>query len=529
MKLFRFLVPMGALLALLAFLPACEGDGGGDGGGGADTNGGTDTQVTGDTGTPGADVQQDEDVPPGGNDVATTCDPACEACFECVDGECQAIQCDAGETCNPATGECEGEQPECPADCPACQYCDGATTNYECVDIECDAPQQCNPANDQCEDVCDPPCGDCESCNAGVCESLCNPDNCEACNAGTCASTCDEATEICDDPEDDGTFACVDKPDVVCADPNEFGYCQSSIVDELAIAPAPNAATGEPGCCCDFTGPNFTAPDGIADNQLAALVTNLGGMAGFDLVTLNETVAESLAGGDFIILFEHVGLAAGAADTPYYDINFLLGADTDDPEDPTDNFSGTEGFNIMPESLLNGEPLITFEGASVVGGQLEAGPAQFVVPVQIPDPPLDLTLTVDSAIVNATIAANENGVELSDGELCGLVTIDQIFNALNDFAAASCGCLNLTGDLISGEAPTWTCGETDPTCDPEDPEDGNIQEICGTIAQYCSTAVLLLPSFLDVDLDGNATGDAISLGATFGATTASIVGVEPAM
>jgi hypothetical protein len=67
--------------------------------------------------------------------------------------------------------------------------------------------------------------------------------------------------------------------------------------------------------------------------------------------------------------------------------------------------------------------------------------------------------------------------------------------------------------------------------DPDDPETGSIQEICGTIAQYCSTAVLLLPSFLDVDTDGDETGDAISLGATFGATSAVLVdgGMDPGM
>jgi hypothetical protein len=516
MKLFRFLVPMGALLALLAFLPACDSDGG--------TTPATDTQG-GDTVTPqcpaecgpceecnegtgfqcqttcvtGEVCQEGACVPD-----TTTCEPACDAamCMVCDEptDTCKSA-CTAGQVCN--NGTCVDEVGGCDPACGPCQVCNDAD---ECVAKTCPAGQACNETSGQCEAIpCEPACGPCQECVAGACQDLCDASACQTCVAGACQGCADGF--YCD------AGTCTEIGVIECVAPNADGFCDASIVDELAIAPAPNATTGEPGCCCDFTG------DGILDNQLGALVTNLGGMAGFDLVTLNETIAESLAGGSFIILFEHVGLAAQAADTPYFNVNFYLGADTDD--DPANNFSGTAEFTIMPESLdANGDPLITFEGASVAGGMLHAGPSQFVVPIQIPDPPLDLTLTVDSAIVDAAVVWN-NGYHLNDGKLCGYVTIAQIFGALNQFAATSCGCLNLSGNLIEGIATgNFVCGDSDPQCDANDPVDGDMQEICGTIAQYCGTAVVLLPSFLDVDTDDDGTGDAISLGATFGATSA---------
>jgi len=519
----RLVAPLGALLALLAFLPACEGDGGGSDPG-TDTITGDDTQQqqcpaecgpceecnegtgfacqttceTGEVCAEGACVPD-----------TTTCDPACDAtqcqaCNETTD-TCEST-CTAGQVCD--NGTCKTETTECTPACGVCDECvDGA-----CQAKECPAGQTCNATTGVCEAEvvdCDPACGACQECVEGACVDQCDAGECETCVGGECVGCA--AGEFCNAAD-----TCEEIPDeITCVAPNADGYCDASVVDALAIAQAPNATAGVEGCCCDFTG------DDVIDNQLGGLVETLGGMAGFDLVTLNETVAESLAGGSFIILFEHVGLAAEAADTPYYDVNFYLGADVDDPEDPTDNFSGTEEFTIMPESLTTeGDPLITFAGASVMGGKMHAGPSQFVVPIEIPDPPLDLTLTVDSAIVNADIAW-DNGYKLSNGELCGYVTIDQIFAALNDFAVTSCDCLNLEGDLIEGIGTgAYSCGGSDPACIPDDPETGDMQEICGTIANYCDTAVVLLPSFLDVDADEDGTGDAISLGATFGATSA---------
>lgn len=511
MKLFRFLIPAGALLALLAFLPACEGDSGSPSNGG-DTAAGTDTGGGGG----GSDVvapPEDTGGAGGGDTVTGTCEPACGACQVCDESDqCVAKSCPADEACDEADGQCKAVVVECTPACGDCQSCNAGTCESTCTGTQiCEAGACVEPP------ACDPPCGAGETCNAttGACDSICDAAQCESWDdaAGACASDCAD-TQCCI------AGACDVCPTVECANPNAAGYCDASIVDELAIAEAPSEATGEEGCCCDFTG------DGVVDNQIAALVGSLGGMAGYDLPTLNATLAESLAGGSFIILFEYLGLAADAADTDWFEVNFFLGTDMDDPEDPTDNFSGTEDFYIMPASLdENGDPVITFGGASVAAGELNAGPSEFVIPIQLDDPPLNLVLTVDSAIMKAMISSGANGYELSDGTLCGYITIQQIFNALNEFASSSCGCLGLTGDLIEGGDGLWTCGTMDSTCGTED----QMENICGMIAQYCTVAVSLLPSFLDVDLDGDTVGDAISVGATFSATSAGLGGVQPAM
>jgi len=499
MKLFRFLVSMGALLALVAFLPACD-SGGGEENPPADTGGGGNEDTT------------------GGEDGGGTpeCPAECGACEECsadTNFEC-VTTCETGQTCNEATNTCEGGG-DCDPACGDCETCtDGAcvsdcTADQICEDDAC-VPKPCE---------CDPACGDCETCvvtgDTCACESLCDAGDCETCVAGVCTGCPDG--QFCNAAD-----TCEDNPVLECLNPNTAGYCDASIVDELAIAPAPGE--GVTGCCCDFTG------DGVFDNQISALVAQLGPMLQMSLDDLNATVAESLAGGDFIILFEYFGLAADAADTAYFDVNFFLGADEDDPADPTDNFSGTETFLIVPDSLKpDGTPLITFAGASVAGGVIEAGPSQFIVPISIEDPPLNLVLTVDEASMNADITNGANGYELGNGTLCGYITIEQIFNALNDFMGGSCGCLGYTGEAIYMNADEeWECATFVSTCNPDDPETGSIQEICGQIGQYCGMAAGLLPQFLDVDVDGDGAGDAISLGATFGATSAVLNGEVPA-
>ena len=218
--------------------------------------------------------------------------------------------------------------------------------------------------------------------------------------------------------------------------------------------------------------------------------------------------------------------------TPYFNMNFFLGEDTND--DATDNFSGEAEFTVMAESLdEDGAPLIQFEGASLGDDGVLTAPGddgafgQFIIPVDVPDYNISLQLTVDGVRLEADLAQTDGMYEMANGKLCGYITAEQIFGALNQFEAGNCDCLNIDGDLviINGDG-TFTCNtptET-PTCDPDDEETGDMQEICNYLTQYCSTALTLIPMFLDVDTDGDpSTGEGISLGATFGATSATIV------
>ena len=592
-RLYRFLVPVAVLAALLAFAPACGGDGGGDGG--------TDT------------VQPQ------------TCDPVCDAtaCMTCNNGTCEST-CVAGETCN--AGTCEAVSQECDPACDAalCMTCNGTTCESTCTADQvcnagtCEAAPECDPACDAnaCEmcdgTACVTTCAVGETCNAGTCEAepcggTCDANACEACvadecvvscdgcdecdGAGNCATTCNEDTEFCNAAD-----TCEEIPVVGCANPNAEGYCDASVVDMLAIAPAPNEATGEEGCCCDFNA------DGKLDNAVAGLVAQLGGfLGGLDLDTLNAMVAEFLGEGQFGVVFEYVGLADGAGDTPFFDMNFYLAGAACDPAcdadacmecmngtcvescdigeacdgagacvalaacDPacdealcmecvegacvdacgagfecvteedagkcvlTDpfGFSGEGEFLVMPESLTDeNTPLITFMGASVAMGILAAGPAQFVIPVSVPEYSIDIVLTIDEASIAAGISEGANGYELADGKICGYIKMEQIINALNGFVGGNCGCLNLNGDIIQGEAGAYACGAANnPNCDPND----DIESICPQITQFCGPILIALPMLLDIDADEDGVGDAISIGATFTGTSASIIGVGAGM
>ncbi len=488
---YRFLVPVAALAALLAFT-ACDDDD-------ADPVDPTPDCVTDDDCDDGYECV-------GGECVAEpeVCDPPCDPdlCEVCVDGDCVS-ECVGDEVC--VDGECVEPAVDCdpPCDPDLCEVCvDGdcvseCVGDEVCVDGECVVP----PAE------CDPPC-DADECFECVlvegepeCVYLCDTDNCYACDgAGNCEYFCEEG-EICD-----GAGDCVAAPE--CADPNEAGFCDASIVSSLAIA-------GD-DCCCDFTG------DGMADNAIAGLLAQLGPMLDMDISEVNLMIGEMLESGDFAVMFEYIGLADGGADTALFMMNFFLGGAAD-PDG--DILAGDAEVLVDPMSLDDdGLPLITFETASVEGGLLTAGPGRFVIPIDIEDPPLSLELTVDGVQIEADLVVGDHGYEMHDGTLCGYILGEEIFKALNDFVATSCDCLNLGDDLIVGyDTPAPSCTPPqDPTCDPDD----DMEEICSMISQYCSVAVGIIPMFLDIDLDGDPnTGQAISLGALFSATSAEIIGV----
>lgn len=83
-------------------------------------------------------------------------DTVCDADSDsCVDPICVGVTCTAPETCNPATGECDGI---CTRDvqCPAGQKCvepEGCVPL--CSDVTCQPGFECNPATGDCVDLCE--------------------------------------------------------------------------------------------------------------------------------------------------------------------------------------------------------------------------------------------------------------------------------------------------------------------------------------------------------------------------------------
>ncbi len=501
-KAIQFLIPVAALLAMVAFAACDSGDD-------APTNLCVDVECADDE----------------------TCNPTTGECIAIIGDLCADIVCDVeGETCDPTDGVCKADVDPCEdVECGDCEECNAGTCETTCVDDEeciegaCVAPVVCDPACGPCEtcneeDMCDSDCGDDDVCfNEECCTPMCDDLECGGDGCGGDCGTCDADTEFCND----GT--CELKPTVTCQDDMAV-YCDATIVNELVIATAPDANTGDPGCCCDYN------EDGTIDNAVAGLIANVGSMADLSLEDLNLMVAEELGKGTIIVLFEMIGLTNMDA-TDYFDMNFFLGADADD--DATNNFDGDAEFMVMAESLdENLDPLIKFEGASLdEDGVLNAPGAdgdfgQFIIPIDVPDYGVSLQLTIDGVRLQAELAQTDDMYEMANGTLCGYVTAAQIFGALNSFIEGNCDCLNIDGDaIIDNGDGTYTCGTptATPTCDPDDPDTGEMQEICNYVTQYCTTSLTLIPMFLDVDVDGDGDGDGISLGATFGATSAVIV------
>ena len=199
----------------------------------------------------------------------TTCDPACEAGFDCVDGACveQTVTCDpacdAGfdcvegacveqtVTCDPAcdagfeciNGACEMLQPTCD---PACE------AGFECVEGQCvEQTVDCDPACEagfECVEgacveqtvECDPACEAGFDCVEGACVEQtveCDP-ACEAgfdCVEGACVEQTVECDPACEAGFDCVEGACVEQT-VECDPACEAGFeCVEGACVEIVV------------------------------------------------------------------------------------------------------------------------------------------------------------------------------------------------------------------------------------------------------------------------------------------------------
>ena len=231
-------------------------------------------------------------------------------------------------------------------------------------------------------------------------------------------------------------------------------------------------------------------------------------------------LAEALGGGSFLILFELVPLDVSSGDTDYYNINVFLGGDAD--SDLANNLTGEGTFTVLEDSLdVLGNPSIVFESATVTNGTLASGPDDFMLPLQLPEFNLDLTLTISETSLAGTLDLGTDGAGASvrDGTLCGYIRFSEIIEALNAFVAGNCGCLDLPGDLVVETDGSLSCTPAgNVSCDAND----DIEKICPQIVQFCGPIIIAMPMLLDVN------GEGISLGARFAAAPARIVGAPVA-
>lgn len=350
---------------------------------------------------------------------------------------------------------------------------DDTTPPTDTVDAE-PLPDEVEPDEDEqdVDTVCTPDCTG----------KLCGPDGC----GSTCGSC--ESGYSCDP----GTFTCVEAPEGVAT------FFDSMYLPHGSDTP----------CCFDYTG------DGEVDNGVGGLLDAISSL--MQDSDVNQMLADAIAQGKVAILLEFVGVADWTTASGFT-MNAYLGTDAD--ADYTNNLDPVNGgeFLILPSSLDDmGNPLIAFEGASIDNGVLTGGPAQFIVSVPLLDA-TPITLVLDEALIEGDITA-EGGTKLhiDNGKLGGVIQKKVIVEGLNAYVATTCECLGLTGDLINLDAQECATNGTPESCIEDN--------ACGSIYNYCSIALGLFDSILDVDLDDDGANDSVSVGIQFTSIPAQIVG-----
>lgn len=344
----------------------------------------------------------------------------------------------------------------------------------------------------------------------------------------------DDAAPPSDTASASDTAAAADVPAVEPAHPACVYPFDAHVtyVSDLAIGSlAPTSTAGAPDdhCCYDFDN------DGFADNRLGEIIKLVQGLPQVD-ADLNELIAANVVNGAVTVLLELVGLDL---DSAFSDVtlNAFYGYDTDD--DHANNTAGTGTFTARLTSFEPGSatPAITFPGASVVNGNLYAGPSVFHLEVPLGDG-LAISADITSARLEGTIAPGPHGGVALDGptpdgiggtrgaRLGGLIHEDELYGALNTFVEGLCGCLSLPAStpLIRKVDGTWRCAAPidDSACDADDRADA----ACATLANICDLALVFITP--DITVGGGAgPANAFSVGLWLKGTGAELVGVEP--
>ncbi len=312
-----------------------------------------------------------------------------------------------------------------------------------------------------------------------------------------------------------------DNPPPRCSESTDgFGFGPATHVNKLEIA--------DTDCCVDFT----DGGDGDPDNGLAILLETAENLADISREDLNADIAESIAEGSINIVFEHDGLEE-FDDGQEFTLNFLLGEEVSGGEATIDPLSFEEGAHphaFIPNAELDGS------------GGLTAGPGTMILSLDIGaisggalELDLDLTIRQAQLVANASVDNGvEDGVNLSGGELGGLLMIADIIDALNDFAA-DCDCLENPDPMITmddGDIMSIACideienkdFEDEPEEDFEEVCEATDEELCGLLADNCSF-VSFLGIAADIDSNDDGVVDAASIGLLIEGESVVITGV----
>ncbi len=320
-------------------------------------------------------------------------------------------------------------------------------------------------------------------------------------------------------------------PERCAADPATFSdWAPASVVSKLSLTATTDTDTDAgviPGCCYDFTG------DGELNNALGNLVKQLGPQLNLSLEDANATLQGAIDDGSVALVLEHQGVDAAGGD---FAINFLLGVQDGDFTGPA--AEGGNQYKINPSSFDAGVwAQARIPNANLAGTAVTGGPGLVAIAFNLFG--ISLNLQIFAAQVEAAVASiDDNGVALTGGKLGGVLRLNDLFGALNSFAATNCGCLNLAdGDtFIVGDnvADGYECGDlSNSTCEEGGP--GEFDGTCASVAGQCTLVATTLPSLADVNSEAIGSEcsvgedcDSLSVGFTFEAAGAVITGVAPA-
>ncbi len=179
------------------------------------------------------------------------------------------------------------------------------------------------------------------------------------------------------------------------------------------------------------------------DNRLGAVLDGISDSMGEDF-NANDELAAQIEEGGLLIMFRLTDVCNFNRDGGV-DLLGYIGLDTDDPEDPTDNFSGTEPLDVDSRSLTGsgtdlGSPLISFPDGSIDRGQFNAGPSVFNLDVPISDSTLHLAVQetrvrFDFDPEPADVGGDQLNGGLINGLLGGYVLVEDLADALQEFAS----------------------------------------------------------------------------------------------
>ena len=304
-----------------------------------------------------------------------------------------------------------------------------------------------------------------------------------------------------------GRTTCTDpQPPPRCAqDPSMFSWSGASVIDVMRY----EGTETRPVCCFDFTG------DNLIDNALGVNLANFG-----LLQDVNSDLRDKIDNGTWAMAIEFDGLT-DVANTSGFRLYWWRAQWT--PETTSLN-PIANSVSVSATSIDAGVHALTqFGVTTLAAGDLIASDGVLSVPMRLFD--ADLWVPLRHARIHATIDAGRTnlpspGVALDGGKLGGVIAMTDFYTAIND-TTGDCGCLGLGNtpllDVRSGNC--FAGGDAQACYDAG-------RDRCGAIAEACSL-YSALSLFADVDLNNDGLNDAVSVGATFTASPATIVGVSP--